>query len=132
MSGKLNQRRAKSAKDEQISRQETIDLRKKHVGPSCKLFFKQDPLKIVRAEGEYYLPVHKTYYKKRIKKLKNTTEHLLFTNNQNMVFAGQYMYNERGEKLLDCINNVCHVGHCHPHVVKAGQDQMAILNTNAR
>ena len=42
------------------------------------------------------------------------------------------MYTENGEKLLDCINNVCHVGHCHPHVVKAGQDQMAILNTNAR
>ena len=42
------------------------------------------------------------------------------------------MYTERGEQLLDCINNVCHVGHCHPHVVKAGQDQMAILNTNAR
>ena len=48
-------RRAKSAKDEQIPRQETIDLRKKHIGPSCKLFFKQDPLKIVRAEGNFYL-----------------------------------------------------------------------------
>ena len=51
---------------------------------------------------------------------------------QRRYILGQYMYTERGEKLLDCINNVCHVGHCHPHVVKAGQDQMAILNTNAR
>lgn len=24
------------------------------------------------------------------------------------------------------------VGHCHPHVVKAGMDQMGILNTNNR
>ena len=47
-------RRAKSAKNEQIPRQETIDLRRKHIGPSCKLFFKQDPLKIVRAEGNSY------------------------------------------------------------------------------
>ena len=33
---------------------------------------------------------------------------------------------------LDCINNVAHVGHCHPHVVRAGQQQMEILNTNSR
>ena len=30
------------------------------------------------------------------------------------------------------VNNVCHVGHCHPKVVAAGQRQMAILNTNTR
>ena len=53
MSGKSIQRRAKSERNEQIPRQETIELRRKHVGPSCKLFFKQDPLKIVRAEGRY-------------------------------------------------------------------------------
>lgn len=45
-------RRATSAKQEQIPREETIDLRYKHVGRSCKLFFRQDPLKIVRARGE--------------------------------------------------------------------------------
>ena len=39
---------------------------------------------------------------------------------------GQYMYNECNEEFLDCINNVCHVGHCHPHVVKAGQEQVWI------
>ena len=42
------------------------------------------------------------------------------------------MFNEKGEQYLDCINNVAHVGHCHEHVVKAGQEQMAILNTNNR
>lgn len=30
------------------------------------------------------------------------------------------------------VNNVCHVGHCHPKVVQAGQNQMAKLNTNTR
>ena len=54
MSEAKTNRRAKSAKNEQIPREETIDLRKKHIGPSCKLFFKQDPLKIVRAEGNLY------------------------------------------------------------------------------
>ena len=46
--------------------------------------------------------------------------------------AGQYLYDRRGRPYLDLVNNVCHVGHCHPRVVAAGQRQMAILNTNTR
>ncbi|XP_064458065.1 ethanolamine-phosphate phospho-lyase-like isoform X2 [Ornithodoros turicata] len=42
------------------------------------------------------------------------------------------MYDEMGNEYLDCINNVAHVGHCHPHVVKAGSEQMANLSTNSR
>jgi 4-aminobutyrate aminotransferase-like enzyme len=34
--------------------------------------------------------------------------------------------------LQDGVNNVSHVGHCHPHVVTAGQKQMNVLNTNTR
>ncbi|CAH0553046.1 unnamed protein product [Brassicogethes aeneus] len=45
---------------------------------------------------------------------------------------GQYMFDERGDAYLDCINNVAHVGHCHPAVVKAGCEQMSTLNTNNR
>jgi len=45
---------------------------------------------------------------------------------------GQYLYDDRGRRFLDLVNNVCHVGHCHPHVVAAGQRQMAKLNTNTR
>jgi 4-aminobutyrate aminotransferase-like enzyme len=44
----------------------------------------------------------------------------------------QYLYDENGRAYLDGVNNVCHVGHCHPHVVKAGQQQMEVLNTNTR
>uniref|UniRef100_A0A8C5IAD1 Ethanolamine-phosphate phospho-lyase n=1 Tax=Gouania willdenowi TaxID=441366 RepID=A0A8C5IAD1_GOUWI len=60
-----------------------------------KIFFSHDPIKIVRAKG-------------------------------------QYMYDEKGQRYLDCINNVAHVGHCHPDVVKAGAEQMEQLNTNSR
>ncbi|XP_051869574.1 5-phosphohydroxy-L-lysine phospho-lyase isoform X2 [Pristis pectinata] len=42
------------------------------------------------------------------------------------------MFDEMERRYLDCINNVAHVGHCHPDVVKAGSVQMATLNTNAR
>ena len=44
----------------------------------------------------------------------------------------QYLYDEQGRRYLDAYNNVPHVGHCHPRVVKAASDQMALLNTNTR
>jgi 4-aminobutyrate aminotransferase-like enzyme/Ser/Thr protein kinase RdoA (MazF antagonist) len=44
----------------------------------------------------------------------------------------QYLYDETGQAYLDAVNNVAHVGHCHPKVVQAGQAQMAVLNTNTR
>lgn len=46
--------------------------------------------------------------------------------------VAQYLYSDTGQAYLDCVNNVSHVGHCHPHVVAAGQQQMAVLNTNTR
>ena len=44
----------------------------------------------------------------------------------------QYLYDENGKKYLDAYNNVPHVGHCHPRVVKAAQQQMNVLSTNTR
>ncbi|WP_309148908.1 aminotransferase class III-fold pyridoxal phosphate-dependent enzyme [Arenibacter sp. ARW7G5Y1] len=46
--------------------------------------------------------------------------------------AGQYLLDECGRKYLDTVNNVAHVGHEHPAVVRAGQEQMALINTNSR
>lgn len=45
---------------------------------------------------------------------------------------GTYLYDADGRAYLDMVNNVCHVGHCHPHVVAAAQNQLAELNTNTR
>jgi 4-aminobutyrate aminotransferase-like enzyme/Ser/Thr protein kinase RdoA (MazF antagonist) len=45
---------------------------------------------------------------------------------------GQFLYDEEGRAYVDAINNVPHVGHSHPHVVRAAQRQMAVLNTNTR
>ncbi|XP_067422592.1 5-phosphohydroxy-L-lysine phospho-lyase isoform X4 [Emydura macquarii macquarii] len=80
---------------EQRYRSDTLALRRQLIGSSCKLFFPEDPVKIVRAKG-------------------------------------QYMYDEHGKEYLDCINNVSHVGHCHPDVVKAAHEQNQLLNTNSR
>ncbi|SDK25810.1 hydroxylysine kinase /5-phosphonooxy-L-lysine phospho-lyase apoenzyme [Pedobacter sp. ok626] len=46
--------------------------------------------------------------------------------------ALQYLYDDKGDTYIDCVNNVSHVGHCHPVVVKAMQKQLAKLNTNTR
>jgi 4-aminobutyrate aminotransferase-like enzyme/Ser/Thr protein kinase RdoA (MazF antagonist) len=46
--------------------------------------------------------------------------------------ALQYLYDYDGRSYLDCVNNVCQWGHCHPTIVKAAQQQIATLNTNSR
>ncbi|MFI7149489.1 aminotransferase class III-fold pyridoxal phosphate-dependent enzyme [Nonomuraea sp. NPDC050022] len=45
---------------------------------------------------------------------------------------GAYLFDASGRPWLDLVNNVCHVGHCHPRVVAAGRRQAARLNTNTR
>ena len=44
----------------------------------------------------------------------------------------QYLYDYKGRKYLDTVNNVAHVGHEHPRVVNAIRKQAAVLNTNTR
>ena len=44
----------------------------------------------------------------------------------------QYLYDDTGQAYLDAFNNVPLVGHSHPRVVRAVQEQMALLNTNTR
>jgi 4-aminobutyrate aminotransferase-like enzyme/Ser/Thr protein kinase RdoA (MazF antagonist) len=44
----------------------------------------------------------------------------------------QYLYDETGRAFLDVYNNVPLVGHSHPRVVAAVQEQIALLNTNTR
>lgn len=45
---------------------------------------------------------------------------------------GSWLYDEHGRAYLDAINNVAHVGHGNPRVVRAAAGQMARLNTNSR
>lgn len=45
---------------------------------------------------------------------------------------GQYLFEENGKKTLDCINNVSHIGHCHPYYVDKMQKQLNRLLTNSR
>jgi 4-aminobutyrate aminotransferase-like enzyme len=44
----------------------------------------------------------------------------------------QYLYDDEGRAYLDVYNNVPLVGHSHPRVVRAAQEQLGLLNTNTR
>jgi len=44
----------------------------------------------------------------------------------------QYLYDDAGRAYLDTYNNVPLVGHNHPRVVRAAQEQLGVLNTNTR
>lgn len=44
----------------------------------------------------------------------------------------QYLYDDTGRAYLDVYNNVPLLGHSHPRVVRAVQQQLALLNTNTR
>ncbi|MFX1475028.1 MAG: aminotransferase class III-fold pyridoxal phosphate-dependent enzyme, partial [Promethearchaeota archaeon] len=44
----------------------------------------------------------------------------------------QYLFDDTGQAYLDAVNNVPHVGHSHPRVVRALSEQAALLYTNSR
>ncbi|PWW10893.1 aspartate aminotransferase family protein [Mangrovibacter plantisponsor] len=44
----------------------------------------------------------------------------------------QYLWDAQGNKYLDVYNNVASIGHCHPAVIDAVQQQMSQLNTHTR
>ena len=45
---------------------------------------------------------------------------------------GTYLYDQTARRYLDTVNNVAHLGHQHPRVVRAISEQQAVLNTNTR
>ncbi len=45
---------------------------------------------------------------------------------------GVWLFDEEGNRYLDCYNNVASVGHCHPDVVGALTKQASTLNTHTR
>jgi 4-aminobutyrate aminotransferase-like enzyme/Ser/Thr protein kinase RdoA (MazF antagonist) len=46
--------------------------------------------------------------------------------------SGQYLYDHRARRYLDCVNNVAHVGHGESRIIDAATKQMVVLNTNTR
>ena len=43
-----------------------------------------------------------------------------------------YLLDNMGQKYLDTVNNVAHVGHEHPRILAVAKDHISLLNTNTR
>lgn len=98
----------------------------KHICPNPNLFFNQSALE-AKAEPEdtEILAYRKNHLGKSLS--------LSYDKPLKMVRgSGAYLLDNTGRKYLDTVNNVAHVGHEHPRVVKAAQEQVAVLNTNTR
>ncbi|MDF1573931.1 MAG: aminotransferase class III-fold pyridoxal phosphate-dependent enzyme [Bacteroidales bacterium] len=98
----------------------------KSICPDPNLLFRQPGLEAVRAED---LSETIAYRRKHLGKGLS----LSYEEPLKMVRGdGIYLIDHQGRKFLDTVNNVAHVGHEHPRVVRTGQRQMAVLNTNTR
>ncbi|MBN1649738.1 MAG: aminotransferase class III-fold pyridoxal phosphate-dependent enzyme [Bacteroidales bacterium] len=98
----------------------------KSICPNPNLFFKQNALE---AKKDSALNEMLEYRKKHLGKSLS----LSYDKPLNIVRgAGSFLLDNTGRKFLDTVNNVAHVGHEHPRIVKAAQNQMAVLNTNTR
>ena len=69
----------------------------------------------------------------RRNKLRGAAYSLFYADPVHLVRGeGVWLYDADGRKYLDMYNNVPHVGHSHPHVVKAICEQAAQLNMHTR
>ena len=98
----------------------------KSLCPDPNLLFKSEALKNIQTVTNQELI---NYRKQHLGKSLS----LQYKNPIRMVRgAGQYLIDQFGRYYLDTVNNVAHVGHENYDVVKAGQEQMALINTNTR
>lgn len=98
----------------------------KSICPDPNVLFKSEALKSINsAPNDEIIAFRKEHLGKSLSLQYNTPIKMVRG-------AGQYLLDQFGRKYLDTVNNVAHVGHEHPDVVKAGQEQMALINTNTR
>mgnify|MGYP001164240065 FL=1 len=98
----------------------------KGICPDPNLLFKLHPLKENRKDEVDQIKVDRDNYLGRGMSLQ-------YEKPLHIVRGeGIYLIDSEGRKYIDMVNNVAHVGHEHPKVVKAGKQQMSILNTNSR
>ena len=114
----------------ELSQEENMRLRRKHLAPSLRAHYadsRSGPLKL--STGNCFaanLRLHRATAPRPPAHCKHQNHDAVISG------AGQYLYDEDRRQYLDCVNNVCHVGHTHPRVVQAAAAQLSILNTNSR
>ena len=87
-----------------------------------------------RASKRHILSLREQYFSSSLSVSYKRMNNNDFTNGPLMITRGDgcYLMDEQDTAYLDTRNNVAHVGHCHPVVVQAVQEQVGQLNTNTR
>ena len=86
-----------------------------------------------RAESAGELPASTSRLIERRERVLGPSYRLFYREPVELVRGqGAHLFDADGNDFLDVYNNVASVGHCHPRVVRATQDQVAALNTHTR
>ncbi|NND70239.1 MAG: aminotransferase class III-fold pyridoxal phosphate-dependent enzyme [Rhodothermales bacterium] len=93
-----------------------------------------DPNRLLRLGSRFsFAPVSQQKLQERRQQVLSPNLSLSYSEPLHIVKGGgQYLFDAEGRRYLDCVNNVCHVGHCHPRIVSAAAQQISVLNTNTR
>lgn len=98
----------------------------KSICPNPNLLFKEEALAHIHQKEDHYLRNYRNQHLGKSLSLSyDRPLHIIRG-------ADVFLINEIGQRFLDTVNNVAHVGHENYRVVKAGQQQMSLLNTNTR
>jgi len=109
--------------------------------PAWQMLYRLLSISPIKVENQFRLAIGLTVKKpksipKMLENKYNSMSSILSVSYDEPIYmekaAFQYMYDAYGNTFLDAYNNIPHVGHSHPKVVSAGQNQMAKLNTNTR
>ncbi|GAB1453825.1 hypothetical protein MASR2M47_38810 [Draconibacterium sp.] len=109
--------------------------------PAWDLLKKWIAINPIKAQNEFRkaagfeIPAEKTVEEMNLERFKSVSSIFSISYKKPIYMnsaAFQYMFDKYGNSYLDAYNNIPHVGHSHPKVVEAGQNQMAKLNTNTR
>jgi 4-aminobutyrate aminotransferase-like enzyme/Ser/Thr protein kinase RdoA (MazF antagonist) len=94
-----------------------------------------DPNLLLNIPGKYFPSPEQTRDETRLARKNSLGANLSLSYDRPLkIVRGwkQYLYDDTGRAYLDVYNNVPLVGHSHPRVVRAAQEQLALLNTNTR
>lgn len=103
---------------------------------SCRLFYSDDPVKIIRARGQYLFDENGKRYLDCISNVHHG-KHIQIVHGPQFccILKNACCHSApwwQSSQLLSCPVFEIAVGHCHPSVTKAAVEQMDLLNTNTR
>lgn len=103
-----------------------VDIRRQNMFSKLTLFYNDNPLCLVRGEGQYIFDEEGRRWVPEMPALSHNSRP------GNPPADKPHCHFSRSHRYLDCVNNVAHVGHAHPRLALAAMRQLGEINTNTR